>query len=343
MRRLRNAEEECARPVRRGWGRARPSGWRRPEGRPRVAGPPLTPGAGAPVGRATGPLARAVRPWHGLEVHVTAAGGGRCLLLLRLLHDHYLGGEEETGDRSGVLQRGPGDLSRVDDPRLEHVDVLAVRGVEAVRGREPLHLLDHHAAFEAGVHGDLLQRLLQGPAHDRGTSGLVARQVQLLERLRARLKQRDAPTGDDAFLHGGLGVAHRVFDAVLALLQLDLGGRAGLDHCNTAGQLGQPLLQLLAVVVGVGVLDLDPDLVDPARDLVAVARAIHDRRLVLGHDNLARAAKQFDVRALQLQADFLADDLPAREGGDVTEHGLTPVTEPGRLHRDRLEQATDLV
>jgi ABC-2 type transport system permease protein len=44
----------------------------------------------------------------------------------------------------------------------------------------------------------------------------------------------------------------RVLDAVLLLLELDLGGRADLDHRHAAGQLGQPLLQLLAVVVGVG-------------------------------------------------------------------------------------------
>src|SRR5215472_2179031 len=135
-----------------------------PKGRrggPANTGPPLTPGA--------------ERPWHGLEVHVTAAGGGRCLLLLRLLGDHCLSGEEETGDGSGVLQRGTGDLSRVDDPRLEHVDVLAGRGVEAVPSGERLHLLGHHAALEAGVDRDLLDRLLDRPAHDGGTGRLVAR------------------------------------------------------------------------------------------------------------------------------------------------------------------------
>src|ERR1700733_12405259 len=73
-----------------------------------------------------------------------------------------------------------------------------------------------------------------------------------------------APTGDDPLLDCGLGVAPRVLDAVLALLQLDLGRRAGLDDGHAARQLGQPLLQLLAVVVGVGVVDLGADLVDPA-------------------------------------------------------------------------------
>src|SRR5260370_250213 len=49
------------------------------------------------------------------------------------------------------------------------------------------------------------------------------------------------------------------------------------------------------------------------------------------------------IRATPPQADFLADDLATGQDGDVTEHGLAPVAEPGRLHRDRLEQAADLV
>ena len=40
-----------------------------------------------------------------------------------------------------------------------------------------------------------------------------------------------------------------VLEAVLLLFQLGLGGRADLDDRDAAGQLGQPLLQLLAVVV----------------------------------------------------------------------------------------------
>ena len=57
-------------------------------------------------------------------------------------------------------------------------------------------------------------------------------------------KQCDAATGDDALLDGRLRVANGVLDAVLALLELHLGGRTGLDDRNTAGQLGQTLLQL---------------------------------------------------------------------------------------------------
>ena len=172
---------------------------------------------------------------------------------------------------------------------------------------------------------------------------LVAGQVELVERGLAGLHQRDATTGDDALLDGGLRVANGVLDAVLALLELDLGGRADLDDRNAAGQLGQPLLQLLAVVVGVALLDLGADLVDPALDLVGVAGTLDDGGLVLGDDDLAGAAEQVEAGVLQLEADLLADDLATGEDGDVGEHGLAAVTEAGRLDGDRLEGAADLV
>ena len=73
-------------------------------------------------------------------------------------------------------------------------------------------------------------------------------------------KQGDAAAGDDAFLDGGFGGGHGIFDAVLLFLELDLGGCADLQDRNAAGQLGETLLELLAVVVGVGVVDLSLDL-----------------------------------------------------------------------------------
>src|SRR6201993_4300773 len=278
-----------------------------------------------------------------LEVHVAAARGGGPLLLLPLLRDHCLSGEEQARDGRRVLQSRTGDLRRVDDAGLEHVDVLAVGGVQALAWRQGLHLLHHDAALEARVHSDLLQRLLQGAAHDRRAGRLVAHQLALVEGGAGRLQQRDAAAGHDTLLDRGLGVAHRVLDAVLALLELDLGRRARLDDCDAAGQLGQPLLQLLAVVVRVGVVDLGADLVDPASDLVRVTGTVDDRRLVLGHDDLARPAEHVHVDAVQLEADLFADDLATGEDGDVTEHGLAAVAEARGLHPYGPEQPAHLV
>src|SRR5215217_7975096 len=278
-----------------------------------------------------------------LEVHVAAAarhGGG--LLLLRLVGHHGLGGQEQAGDRGRVLQGGTDDLGRVDDPRLEHVGVLAGGRVQALARVEAADLLDHHAALEAGVGGDLLQRLLERPADDGRPGRLVTGQVDLGQGV-LDPQQGHAAAGDDALLDRRAGVGDSILDAVLLLLELDLGGRPDLDHAHAPGQLGQPLLELLAVVVGVGVLDLGPDLVDPALDVVGVALALDDGGLGLGDDHLAGPAEQVDGDVLELEADLLGDDLAAGQGGDVLEHGLAAVAEPGGLDGGALEGAADLV
>src|SRR5699024_6517989 len=152
-----------------------------------------------------------------------------------------------------------------------------------------------------------------------------------------------ATTGDDALLLGGLGVAHGVLDAVLALLELDLGGRARLEDGDAAGELGEALLELLAVVVRVGVLDLGADLRDPALDLLGVAGALDDGRLVLGDDDLAGLAQQVEVGGLELEADGLGDDLTTGEDGHVLQHRLAAVAEARGLDGHGLEGAADLV
>ena len=231
------------------------------------------------------------------------------LILLGLVDDDRLGREEQRGDRSRVLQGGAGHLGGVDDTGREEVLVLAGVGVQALGGLLQVpHLLDHDAALEAGVHRDLLERLLDGPGHHAAPGGLVALELLgAVEDLGLGAQQRHATAGHDTLFDGGLRRGHGVLDAVLLLLELDLGGGADLDHGDTAGQLGQALLELLAVVVGVGVLDLGLDLVDPALDVGVVARTFDDGRLVLRDDDLAGTAEQVEPDVLELEADLLGD------------------------------------
>ena len=130
---------------------------------------------------------------------------------------------------------------------------------------------------------------------------------------------------------------------MLLLLQLDLGGGADLQHGNAAAELGETLLQLLAVVVAVGVVDLGLDLVDPTLDVVVGASTFDDGGLVLGDDDLLGRAEQIERGVLELEADFLADDLATGEDGDVLQHGLAALAEARSLDGCRLERATDLV
>ena len=117
--------------------------------------------------------------------------------------------------------------------------------------------------------------------------------------------ERGAAAGDDALLDRRAGRRDGVLDAVLALLELDLGGRADADHADAAGELGQPLLELLAVPVGVGVLDLGADLARPGpRRRRLVAAAVDDRRVVLGDDDAAGGAEHLEPDLVELEADL---------------------------------------
>ena len=156
-------------------------------------------------------------------------------------------------------------------------------------------------------------------------------------------EQGGAATGDHALLDGRTRGRQRVLDAVLLLLELDLGGRADLDDGDAAGQLGQALLELLAVPVGVGVVDLALDLGDAALDVVARAGALDDGGVVLGDDDLAGLTEQVERGVLELEADLLGDDLAAGEDGHVGQHRLAALTEAGGLDGDRGERAADLV
>jgi hypothetical protein len=96
---------------------------------------------------------------------------------------------------------------------------------------------------------------------------------------------------------------HRVVNAILALLHLDLGGAADADHRDAAGQLGEALLELLAVIVRRGLLDLSLDLVDPALDVGLLAGAVDDRGVLLLDHHLLGATEHGERDVLQLDAE----------------------------------------
>src|SRR6185295_16416631 len=104
---------------------------------------------------------------------------------------------------------------------------------------------------------------------------VFVRTFELLEGLQ-RADQRNAAARDHAFFDGGTGRVQRVFDAGLLLFHLDLGGSADLDHGDTAGELGNTLLQLLLVVVGGRFGRLLADRLDARLDVGGLARATDD-------------------------------------------------------------------
>ena len=212
-----------------------------------------------------------------------AAGHCRtCRPVLRTVSDHRFGGDQQRGDRSRIFQRGAHHLGRVDDAELEHVAIFFGLRVEAEGCRSCFpDLASHDRAVDAGVLGDLAQRSFQRARTMSMPAFWSAFATVKPSSTLPGLDQGHAAADDDAFLNGRTGRVQRVINAVLALFHFDFGHAADPDDGNAARQLGHTLLQLFAVVVRGGFLDLRPDLADAGLDLGLVASAIDDGGVVL--------------------------------------------------------------
>src|SRR5262249_43650914 len=155
-------------------------------------------------------------------------------------------------------------------------------------------------------------------------------------------QQRNATARKDAFLDRGAGRVHCIIDPVLALLHLDLGRTADADHRYAAGELGKPLLQLLAVIVGGRLPNLRLDLRNATLDVLLLAGAADDRGVLLLDRHLLGLAEHVELRVLKLDAEVLRDRGAASEDGDVLQHGLAAITKPGSLDGSDLEAAPQL-
>ncbi len=135
------------------------------------------------------------------------------------------------------------------------------------------------------------------------------------------------------------GIVH----AVLLLLHLDFGRGAHIDDGDTAGELSETLLELLAVIVGLGGFNLLADLVGAFLDGGLVAGTAHDDGVLLGDGHLLGLAQHLDIGIRQREAALLADHHAAREGRDVLEHFLAAVTEARRLDGGDFQGAAQAV
>jgi cold shock CspA family protein len=108
-------------------------------------------------------------------------------------------------------------------------------------------LADDDRAVDAGILGDETRWDPQGSTDDLDADPLVVVLGSELFECLACVEQSDAAARHDALLDRGAGRVHGVLDAVLALLHLELGRPAHANDGDPAGELGEALLQLLAV------------------------------------------------------------------------------------------------
>src|SRR5215204_442395 len=281
---------------------------------------------------------------HSAHSTHAAAARHRRALLLRQLGDHGLGGDQEAGDGCRALQCCAHHLGRVDDALRHHVDVLAGLRVEAKAVGILLEdLADHHRAILARIECDLARRPRERFADDL-YAGLLVVVVgaDFLERL-ARAQERDTTARQDAFLHRRAGRVHGIIHAVLALLYLHFGRPADPDHRHAASELGEPLLELLAAVVGSGLLDLSLDLTNACLDFALLASTADDRSVFLVDHHLLGTAKHIDRDVLKLDAEIRGNQGAGSEDRDILKHCLAAITEAGCLDGRYLQAAPKLV
>src|SRR2546428_630328 len=156
--------------------------------------------------------------------HATAAGHRGHLLLLLLLRHHALGGEEQSRNGRGVLQRRAGDLGRVDNAGRDQILELVGLGVVAIvqLGRL-LHLSHDDRVLGTRVLHDDPDRFLERAADDLDAGLLVVIGApDLLEGLLAP-QECDTAAWHDALLDRGAGRMQRVLDPGLLLRHLQPG------------------------------------------------------------------------------------------------------------------------
>src|SRR5580704_13116117 len=241
---------------------------------------------------------------HTAATRHTAAGSRTCALLVVFLdvgHQSF-SGEHQTGDRSCVLESETRNLGWIDYASLNQVTVLAGVGVEAeVVVFRFANAANHHRAFVSGVVNDLTHGLFESALHDVDANGFVIVQLELFER-RDAANQRYAAAGNNAFLDRRACGVHGVLNTSLLFLQLGLGGCGDFNYGDAAYQLGQTLLQLLAVVIGGSVFHLCANLSNAAFDLAGFPAAFNDRGVVLVNGDFLGAAEIFHLYVLELDA-----------------------------------------
>src|SRR6185503_16148619 len=144
-------------------------------------------------------------------------------------------------------------------------------------------------------------------------------------------------------LNRSLGRVHRIVDAVLALLDLDLAGAADADDCDAAGKLGQPLLQLLAVVIRGRLFDLCADLICPGDDVALLSGAVDDGRVLLVDVHTLGAAEHLKGHVFELDAKLLGDHLAPGQRGNILQHRLPAIAKTRCLHRSNLSPPRNLL
>ncbi len=136
---------------------------------------------------------------------------------------------------------------------------------------------------------------------------------------------------------------HGIFDAGFLLFHFGFGRGADFDYGYATDQFRQPLLQLLAVVVAGGLVDLSANFFHAALHVAGLAFAFDDGGVVLVDGDFLGLSEVADLNVLELDAEIFSDGLAAGEGGNVLQHRLAAIAEARSLDGRDLQRATQFV
>src|SRR5260370_2472582 len=122
-----------------------------------------------------------------------------------------------------------------------------------------------------------------------------------------------------------------IFHASLLFLHFGLRRRADTDDGNTTGELGQTLLQFLAIVVRSGFLDLTPDLANPTLNIFGRSLALNDRRIFLVDRHPLCTAEIFQRNVFKLHPKILVKTTTTGQHPPSPPPPSTPPSKPPRL------------
>ena len=151
------------------------------------------------------------------------------------------------------------------------------------------------------IRGDHRDRSAGRPNHNVEPNRFVVGQTLGLD-LRSRTQQSHTTTRQDALFDSRTRGVQGVFNASLLLLHLAFGGGTDVDLCHAAGELCQPLFELLTVVVAGDIFDLATNLLDATLDLRILAGSLDDRGVVFVDNHLLGTAEFGQAKAFELHA-----------------------------------------
>mmetsp|Transcript_61786 Transcript_61786/g.163792 ORF Transcript_61786/g.163792 Transcript_61786/m.163792 type:complete len:642 (+) Transcript_61786:81-2006(+) len=301
------------------------------------------PGGHMPTRPVTWPIA--CRSHVHARVGAAHRGGVHALVGLLDVGDERGGGEDGGGDGARVEHRLLCDRRRVDDAHLQEVAVRVGRRVPAVAKIFVADALEDDGTLGARVGGDLDYGRLDGAVEDVDGEALV-----IIGHLRHHLvlgaqhvDEGGAAPRHDALCHRRLDRVERVLVAQLLVLELRLRRGAHLDPADRSSQLGDALLGLLLVELGVAVLKLGANLLDALGDGVVVLAGGDHGAALLGHGDARRRPQHLRRDRLEREPELLRHECAARQRRNVLEVARTPLAKAGRLDRAHLEHAAHLV